>query len=573
MKRTIYLLGVIVILTLGACENILDREVVTSLQEGNAIVTYGNTVSNGYSAYASLVSGFLYTDGAMMASASDEAEHTLETSAIQKFNTGAWNAVDNPDGAWSRYFTGIYRINKFLVTADSVNMDVLRLNPNASVQLTYQTQLKNVKNLKYENRFLRAYFYFELIKRYGGVPIITTPLILNDDYKSIPRNTLAECIQFISDECDSAAVILPVVYTDVTSLGRITKGATLALKSKALLYAASDLFNTPSWAGGYAHLELISVTGDRTAKWQAAADAAKAVIDLAGTGYVLDTYANVAKPASYTSKEQILTRREGSTNSFEYASVPVGYDGGNSGTTPSQNLVDDYEVKVDANTAVPFDWTNPAHTANPYANRDPRLGFSILTNNKTFKGRPVETFTGGLDGLPKVRATKTGYYMLKWVDANINLLTGTTSVHNWPLIRLAEIYLNYAEALNEAQPGNADIKIYVDKVRQRSGVAMPVLPAGLDQSQMRDAIRHEDRVEFAFEDHRLWDLRRWMLAETVLSAPLKGVQITKNADLTFSYQVITIEERRFDPKMYFYPIPQSDLNIAKGWVQNPLWFI
>lgn len=233
--------------------------------------------------------------------------------------------------------------------------------------------------------------------------------------------------------------------------------------------------------------------------------------------------------------------------------------------------MDDYEVKINSTTAVPFDWNNPAHAAAPYANRDPRLGFSILTNNTSFKGRPVESFTGGLDGLPKVRATKTGYYLLKYVDPNVNLLTGTTSVHSWALIRLAEIFLIYAEALNEAQPGHADIKTYVDKVRQRSGVAMPALPAGLTQSQMRDAIRHERRIEFAFEDHRIWDLRRWMLAPTVLNAPLKGIQITKNADLTFSYQLITVENRVFDPKMYFYPIPQNELNIGNGWVQNPLW--
>lgn len=571
MKSAINLLGVIVILTLGACNSILDREVITSLREHDAISTYGNTVSNGYSAYTILPSGFLYIGGAMMASASDEAEHTLETSSVQLFNTGAWNAVINPDPAWNNYFAGIRRVNKFLSTADSVNMDVLRLNPNAGVQLTYQTQLANVKNLKYENRFLRAYFYFELIKRYGGVPIIKTPLNLDADFRNLKRDSLATCIRFITNECDSAAANLPVVYTDVTSLGRITKGAALALKSRTLLYAASDLFSTTTWATGYTHPELISVPGDRSVKWQAAATAAKAVIDLAGTGYVLDTYANIAKPASYTSKEQILTRREGASNSFEYASVPIGYDGGQSGTTPSQNLVDDYEVKVNASTAVPFDWNNPAHAAAPYSNRDPRLGLSILVNNTNFKGRPVESFMGGLDGLPKVRATKTGYYILKWLDQNNNLLTGTSSVHNWPLIRLAEIYLNYAEALNECQPGNTDIKLYVDKVRQRSGVAMPVLPAGLTQSQMRDAIRHERRVEFAFEDHRLWDLRRWMQAPAVLGAPLKGIKITKNADATFSYQVITVEERRFDPKMYFYPIPQNELNIANEWAQNPLW--
>ena len=142
-------------------------------------------------------------------------------------------------------------------------------------------------------------------------------------------------------------------------------------------------------------------------------------------------------------------------------------------------------------------------------------------------------------------------------------------MHTWILIRLAEIYLNYAEALNECQPGHPDIKTYVDKVRQRTGVNMPPLPEGLSQSEMRDRIRHERRIELAFEDHRFWDLRRWNLGTTILNSPLKGVRITKNSDNTFGYQVIG-RNRVFEPKMYFYPI-QNDLNIGQGWVQNPLW--
>jgi hypothetical protein len=138
-------------------------------------------------------------------------------------------------------------------------------------------------------------------------------------------------------------------------------------------------------------------------------------------------------------------------------------------------------------------------------------------------------------------------------------------------MRLAEIYLNYAEALNECDPGNADIKLYVDRVRQRQGVGMPVLPDGLTQDEMRDKIRHERRIELAFEDHREWDLRRWMLAETVLGSPLKGVSVTQVEGGKFSYAPVTVENRVFAKKMYFYPIPQSELNIQTNWTQNPLW--
>jgi len=569
MKMKIFFSLVILMMMLGSCDDMLDREAVLSINEKLATEVYDNVQKSANAIYTSLPSGFLYVDGAMMASASDEAEHTLETSAVQKFNTGAWNPIDNPDNAWGKYYIGIRRANFFLATADSVNLDRYRLDTNPSQQAAYKTRLANIKNWKYETRFLRAFFYFELVKRYGGVPLIKTTVSLNDNFKNVKRNALAECIQFITDECDSAASVLPVVFP-AADLGRITKGTALALKSRVLLYAASDLYNSPSWAQGYEHPELISLTGDRTARWQAAANSAKAVIDLAGTGYSLATnYTNLFK--TFNSPEIILVTRAGATNSFEKASFPVGYDLGNSGTTPSQNLIDDYEVKVNSTTSVPFDWNNPAHAAAPFTGRDPRLGSSVLLNNVAFKGRPVESWIGGLDGPGKTLASKTGYYIFKYLDPNLDLLLNKTSVHSWILIRLAEIYLNYAEALNECQPGHTDIKIYVDKVRQRSGVAMPALPAGLSQSQMRDRIRHERRIELAFEDHRFWDVRRWMLGETYFNIPLRGIRITKNTDATFSYQVVNVEERKFEPKMYLYPIPQNDLNIANELVQNPLW--
>lgn len=571
MKNKIFILGVLpfLVLSLVSCEEYLNRELSTDLTYTEVTTSYTYSRSRVASIYSDLQLGLLYVDGAMMASACDEAEHTLETSAVQKFNIGSWNAYSNPNNVWSAYYKGIRKANQFLVSADSINLDLYKYDPLPAQQAVYVSRLAEIKRWKYEVRYLRAFFYFELVKRYGGVPLLTEASSIKDDYSNIKRNTLDECIQFIKSECDSAASTLPLTYA-ATDLGRATKGASLALKSRVLLYAASDLFNTPSWAGGYTNPELISLTGDRQTRWLAAADASKAVIDLAGTGYTLGTnYSSLFSATTFSNTEVIFCRRSNATNTFERASYSVGYDLGQSGTTPSQNLVDAYEMKT---TGKPItDPTSGYDPLNPYLNRDPRMGMTIITNNSTWKSRPIECWIGGRDGKGIANATRTGYYLKKYVNEGLNLITGTTSVHSWIYFRLPEMYLNYAEALNECSPGNANIKTYVDKVRQRNGVAMPVLPSGLSQDEMRDRIRNERRIEFAFEDHRFWDLRRWMITPSVLSTPLKGMQITRNEDATFSYQVVDVENRVFESKMYLYPIPQNEIFISKALIQNPLW--
>ena len=568
VKTILY--GAALLLLVNACDSILDREVVLSLTEDDVLTLYNNTQSRAVAIYNYLPSGFRCVDGAMMASASDEAEYTLETSSIQMFNVGSWNAKNNPDGgSWWNNFRGIYLVNHFLANSDNLDLEMYRLNPDDIGHEQYQNRLDNIKRWKYEARFLRAYFYFELIKRYGGVPVITRPVEIGD---SFPRNTLDSCVNFIVKECDDIAWGLPVKYTEQENLGRATRGAVLALKSRVLLYAASDLFNSPEkWASGYANKDLISVKPiDRKERWKRAADAAKNVIDLTDAGYALsNNYQGVFR--SYTDAEIILARRDGASNDFEKANYPVGYDLGNSGNTPSLNLLDDYEM-LDGTA---FDWNNKNHAANPYRGRDPRLAFTILSNMTKFNGRPVECWTGGRDGKGVPRATKTGQYLLKYIDPELNLLEGRTSVHTWVLIRLAEVYLNYIEALNECQPAHSDIKIYYDKIRQREGIKMPELPDGLDQDAVRQKIRHERRIELAFEDHRLWDVRRWMIAadnekgKGVLNIPLRGLEILNRGGVP-SYTPIEIEKRNFEPKMYLYPIPQGDLDIA-GWSQNPLW--
>jgi len=575
MKNIRILLSLILLITIGSCQK-LDLELETDLSREQIEQAFSNLQGLVNGIYADLPEGFAPIGGeAMMASTTDEAEHTIETNPVQLFNQGAWNAANNPAQLWDLSFRAIRKSNIFLETADPalVNLDAFKFD-----QVTLNQRILEINRWKYEARFLRAFFYLELVKRYGGVPIITRPLSAQD-VASTQRNTLEQCIKFISDECDSAAAVLPLVHV-AGELGRATKGAALALKSRVLLYAASDLFNTQSWAAGYQNVSLIALpAGNRAERWKAAADAAKAVIDLAGTGYAIhNNYRTLF--TTFNNTEIIFTRRNVATNTFEINNFPIGFDRGNSGTTPTQDLVDAYEIRVNATTAIPFDWSNPLHAANPYATtgptaRDPRLGLSVVFNNANFstvsgQTRAVQIWEGGRDGKPIPDATKTGYYLRKYVNESVNLVQNTSSVHSWIFIRLAEVFLNYAEALNEYDPGNANIKTFVDRVRARPGVAMPGIPAGT-QADVRQRIRNERRIEFAFEDHRAWDVRRWMIAPQTLGTPIRGVKIVTTAPNVFTYTPQVVENRVFEPKMYLFPISQVELSVAPGLVQNPLW--
>lgn len=570
MAKIRYILLLFSVMAVSSCD--MNPELELQLTEEDVVRTYNNTMGRANAVYTYLPDGFSYIGGAMLASACDEAEHTSEASSIHKFNTGSWSNLSNPDGAWSRCFDGIYAANLFLEKSDEVNLDYLRYDPDQNEQAKYELYMNNIERARLEVRFLRAFFYFELVERYGGVPILEKTYGVDDDYSGIDRNSLEECIGFIVSECDEIAPELPAVH-ESGETGRVTRGAALALKSRALLFAASDLFNDPSWAGGYGHPELISLPDDvdRQDRWDAAARAAKAVLDLSEARYTLLTSYPDIFLKSYSNNEAIFVRRYGSGYSFEADNYSVGFDNGNSGTTPSQNLVDAFETK----SGKVFDWNDRKMADDPYADRDPRLGFTVLTNGSTFKDRTMEIFEGGRDGKGVVNATKTGYYLRKYVDPEVNLLQGRGTVHAWIIFRLAEMYLNYAEAMNEAY-GPSDAHGYgmtaleaVNMIRRRRSVEMPAIPSTVSQDELRQRIRNERRVELAFEGHRMFDVRRWMIAEETLGAPLKGVDIQQNSQ-SYIYTPKTVENRTFEAKMYFYPIPQTDLNIS-GWPQNPLW--
>lgn len=568
-KINILLSSSIAVFLLSSCNPILDREMMLTMTEKQALESYDVAQKRVNGLYTYLPNGFSPVGGAMMAAASDEAEYSVASSSVHMFNNGSWNPLNNPDNVWTYYYQGIRQATLFLETADQINMERYKLDPQN--QADYEMRMANIERWKYEARFLRAYFYSELVKRYGGVPLANELMDMDTDYRNIPRNTLQECIDFIVDECGQVAPNLPAVY-QASDMGRVTRGAALALKSRILLYAASELFNNPVWAQGYDRKDLISLSGtDRQARWENAAKAAGEVLwgaDVAEAGYKLSgNYQNLFR--SFSDNEIILVRRNGYDSSFEKSNYPIGADQATGGTAPSGNLVDAYETTGGRT----FTWKDPSMAARPYENRDPRFAATIMPNNSTFQGRPVECWEGGADGPDKNNASRTGYYLLKYVDPELKLLQGQSAIHSWIIIRLGEIYLNYAEAMNEAYGPDAK-GIYGKSAREavnevRGRVGMPDVVAD-SKEEMREKIRHERRVELAFEDHRFWDVRRWMTAQDDLNVPLKGVKVTRLSYNSFEYQSVEVENRSFKRSMYFYPIPQNELNIT-GWPQNPLW--
>ena len=568
-KINILLSSSIAVLLLSSCNPILDREMILTMTEKQALESYDVAQKRVNGLYTYLPNGFSPVGGAMMAAASDEAEYSVASSSVHMFNNGSWNPLNNPDNVWTYYYQGIRQATLFLETADQINMERYKLDPQN--QADYEMRMANIERWKYEARFLRAYFYSELVKRYGGVPLANELMDMDTDYRNIPRNTLQECIDFIVDECGQVAPHLPAVY-QASDMGRVTRGAALALKSRVLLYAASELFNNPVWAQGYERKDLISLSGtDRQTRWENAAKAAGEVLwgaDVAEAGYKLSgNYQSLFR--SFSDNEIVLVRRNGYDNSFEKSNYPIGADQATGGTAPSGNLVDAYETTGGRT----FTWKDPSMAARPYENRDPRFAATIMPNNSTFQGRPVECWEGGADGPDKNNASRTGYYLLKYVDPELKLLQGQSAIHSLIIIRLGEIYLNYAEAMNEAYGPDAK-GIYGKSAREavnevRGRVGMPDVVAD-SKEEMREKIRHERRVELAFEDHRFWDVRRWMTAPDDLNAPLKGVKVTRLSYNSFEYQSVEVESRSFKRSMYFYPIPQNELNIT-GWPQNPLW--
>jgi starch-binding outer membrane protein, SusD/RagB family len=508
-----------------------------------------------WNAYSYLPDGYGWMD---MEAATDDAYHTNVNNRSHTYNYGVWNQFNNPDVAWSN-FNGINQANLFLAHKGEADLSSISNGIENNDSTSYKKAVTNLRFMEGECYFLKAFFYFELLKRYGGVPIIDQPLDYNETttWKGLPRNSVDECFKYIVSLCNKAAVIIPdsVRTSSATSWyesGRVTYGAIKALKSRALLYAASPLFKE---AGS-------------TFTWADAAAAAREVIAI--NYFNLDaSYANLFSASNASSVESIFFKRYGGQNGFERNNFPIVFEGSNGNSvTPSQNFVDEFEVKS-GSTSVPFDWNNATHAANPYSNRDPRLAATVIYNGASFKSNAIQTYYGGSSGQPKLNATKTGYYLLKYVNSGVDLVNSTTTTHQWLYFRYAEVLLNYAEAMFNAYGATGDPLGYgmtalqaINKVRTRS--TMPSLT-----SLSANDIVHERRVELGFEGHRLWDVRRWKMG-SVFANPIRSISITQNGS-SFVYTPTKLEDRVFDQsKMYWYPIPQSEIT-KTGWSQNSGW--
>ncbi len=535
----------------------LDTRIDTQPTDETINTGYTQLWGFGYAPYGFLQHGFFGTGANnstltnLFAAAADEAEETDPTARIQLFNQGAITPFSNPDDVYANHYAGIRAANYFLENSEDY-VDVLARNRDiiSDNGRQYQLDIQDIGWLRAEARVLRAYYYVELIKRYGGVPLVRQVLQPTDD-TDLPRASYDEVMDYIVSEIDGAKDHLQTSWKDFDAGrdGRFTKGAAMALKSRALLYAASPL-NNPN---------------NDLARWQRAAEAALELIRLDQYGFQ-DNYGPLFLDISTVwSPEIILSIRLGATNELERKNYPIGTPGGATGVTPSHNLVEVYE------------YTGPADPANPYANRDPRLAATVAHNGSNWTGRTLEPWSGGQDDPAKPNASRTGYYLKKFLNDNLNLVQGEQKLRSWVVFRYPEILLNYAEAMNEAYGPDDDngfgisARQALDRVRTRAAVGLAPVVAG-SQAELRERIKHERRVELAFEGHRYWDLLRWKDAETALNQPLKGIRVARSGE-AFQYTVIEVEWRNFQaPKMYLYPIPQTEIGKSTGVLsQNPLW--
>ena len=401
-----------------------------------------------------------------------------------------------------------------------------------------------------EARFLRAFCYFDLGRTFGKAPLILKAQNLEEDLLVAP-SSFAEIVEFVKDECDLYADNLPLTYPEEEA-GHATKGAFLALKSRALLYLASPLNSE-----------------DDARKWDDAAVAAQAVMDL----HVYELYKVGETPyrsmefdKTAANKEVIFERRfsfpEAPHNIHMMWSLDAEDAGSWNGLYPTQNLVDAYET-IDGKLI--DDPTNTMYDAqDPYSNRDARFYQSIIYNGSTWETYLMSMVTNTVDPSkngsckPRLGKARCGYGPKKFIeelDPSTNIYGGYAQSNNWPYFRYAEVLLNYAEAKNESL-SVPDESVYnaVNEVRARSN--QPNLPTGLSKEEMRKRIKNERRVELLLEEHRFYDLRRWKDGN-VLAEPIMGMNIYNN-NITLKYEISKVEDRVFTGEHYYLPIPLSE---------------
>ena len=536
-KILAWIIPVLVLLT--ACE--LDTKVDIYPTKEMLDSKFGTVISYGGTAYNYFGdNGFKGIDNNLFAGVSDEAQHVNTLSNSQKFNEGNYNQYSPLDNNFEYLYTGIRYANICIKETEGY-VDLLAKNRSLILDLDYLSYVKdtfNVYSQRNEMPMIEAYCYFELVKRYGGVPIV--PANIGDAQEAnLPRATAQEVFDKIESNINTSLPKLVPSWKESASLvngdpiGRFDQRVAMAFKSRVLLYAASPLFSEPSQQ-----------------KWDKAARAAKDIIDAGWFSFHPNYQTLFTGTNAYSSPEVILVQRAGDDNTLEIENYPIGTPGGKTGLCPSHNLFEAYETG------------------------DRRRDATFVKNGDTWNGRKMEIYGGGKDDPSKEFASRTGYYLKKFMSDNLDLQKDQKVKRDWVRFRYAEIVLNYAEAMNEAW-GPTDNHGYglnateaLNMIRTRPAIKLPAL-SGLNQADLRTAIKHERRVELAFEDHRYWDLRRWKDAEAVLSQPIMGVVIGSD---NVTPSVVKVTDRIFGSKMNFYPIPENAIIRSDNVLtQNPGW--
>ncbi|MDP4149985.1 MAG: RagB/SusD family nutrient uptake outer membrane protein [Bacteroidota bacterium] len=559
--------------TLAACRrdvlNIApqDRIAETAVwTDPNLVSAYENNLYNG------IPHGFYLH---MISKYSDEAINTAPCCGANIFAQNTYNpdnitSVNSGDfwGGYMYYWTQGYRFIR------EANIFLQKMAAPNSINFNTKQQLIG------EVHFLRAFMYFNLIERYGGVPIVDTVYNLGDSTNFV-RATMDQCVAHIQNDLNAAKPLLPKRYLSTdANFGRATQDACKALWSRVTLYAASPLYNT----------------SNDMAKWQAASDAADSLLN-AGYSLYPDYRTLFNQPSGSAEDEYIFSRQFTTATGTQYPMHNLGrrygaYGGWWASNGPSQNLVDDYDMATTGEP--PFTWTgggqgattaatqnpNPASgydPNHPYWNRDPRFQATVLCDSGVYHGDTCFEWVSsdgkfwGFDSYKQSSDNPEGGYILKkFMPDNAPLNWSTTYTTPWPFFRLAEIYLNYAEA--QFHLGNeATTRQYLNMVRAR--VNMPPIPATYTGTALWNRLVNERRIELAFEGHRFFDERRWLIAGDIENRPLRGMQIIKNlATGVTTYTPVTwLQKIPYNPEMNFIPIERAETKREKGVTQSPGW--
>jgi len=602
MKKVFLILSAVLALGITSCKKYIDQVPDDLLTIDDIFKSKTNTDNFLANIYFSLPNELQQrftgneNSGAWYA-ASDESKYTWSFNYTNNMNTGAWSSTD---GAIATYWTNYYKAIR--------NASYLIQNIDQANTIEVNEGLK--KQYKAEARALRAMFYFFMVKIYGPVILLgEEPIDINTpaDQLQYKRSHIDTCINYIVNELDKAAADLNAEIPS-NEYGRITSGVAKAYKVQALMFAASPLWNGNTDYANFKNADgtpLVNTTFDK-AKWTRAATAAKEFL----TTYVPSQYSLYtatgadAFTAAYNAcrgvminewNQEWIYARSNSGSFMRYdrtpfhAGLPANQHGaGANGAT--QTMVDAYFMangRAIADPAsgyvasgfssfkAPFD--NAARsTYNQWVNREPRFYVGITYNNSYWLYQEGSTtiitnmeFNGNSGRSQSTSdVSPTGYIVRKDVVLNEGTSRGAL------LLRLGQVFLDYAEALNESDPGNADILVYLNQIRKRAGVAEygageGMLPAPASQDAMRDAIRAERRVELAFESVRYFDTRRWKIAKTTNNGPVYGMNMFGNG--TEFYQRTLIENRIFTDKDYLFPIPNTQILINPNLVQNPGW--